>query len=349
MASGSHSPTSSPMKGYASNGGPGTGTMSTLGSSGPESGVGGFAEFFLTQSQKYNFSKWKTLPNDRSITTKLLEPLWQFLARKLPVNVAPNVLNLIGMLLVIQAWHMSRVYSALYPSLVTLAVVVQLSAFYVLHSVAPIHGRLRHQHTPVTELFGYTTDCISTIFLVLIVWTLLDVDLAPSVETQWHAVMAAQLVMFSKHLSAQKREGGLEYSLFAGPGEIMTLVLIILLVRATVGVNYGPRYMLDAWTGLLGYLSVFFTDYLPSVLVLPEMADIVQTGDFRDPVKVGALLHPYSILHCVGNRRRPDRAPGKGVKEHEATRALQLDPLLARTLRYPPLHPRSTLFPAALR
>lgn len=276
-------------------GGPGRGTMSTMSSKGALE-MSGFQSFFLTETEKWHFSQYKTLPEDESISSKILDPLWRRIVDKLHPSIAPNVLNFIGMLLVIQSWHMSRVYSVLYPSVTTLAVVCQLTAFYVLHSIAPVHGKKQRQHTPVTELFGYTTDCISSIFLILTVWTLLDVDFAPSVETQWHAVMGAQLVMFSKHLSAQKREAGIRYSLLGGPGEVMTLILFVLLLRATVGVDYGPRYMLNLWTTFLAQVSLFVADYLPlipSAFALPEMVDLAALygnhEEYRDPVKVGAL------------------------------------------------------------
>ena len=194
---------------------------------------------------------------DHSITNRLLSPVWDRLARLIPPTVAPNMLHLISMLLVVQAWYLSVVYSALYPSPVTVAVIVLLSAFYAMNSCAGRHARVLRQHTPLSELFGYAMDNVTTVFLALAFCTLLDVDVAPTVETQWYVVMGAQLVLFTKHLSAQKRASGIRYSVLGGPGEALTVILIFLAGRATVGVDYGPAWLLRAWTALLARLSVW--------------------------------------------------------------------------------------------
>jgi cytidyltransferase-like protein len=59
-----------------------------------------------------------------------------------------------------------------------------------------------------------------------------------SLETQWYAVQAGQLILFLKHLSAFRRHAGLRYRLAAGPGEVLMFCFLLLTLRATVGLDY---------------------------------------------------------------------------------------------------------------
>ncbi len=54
----------------------------------------------------------------------------------------------------------------------------------------------------------------------------------------WYAVQASQLVLFTKHLSAFHRNAGIRYNVLTGPGEVIMAVVILLAVRATLGLDW---------------------------------------------------------------------------------------------------------------
>jgi len=58
------------------------------------------------------------------------------------------------------------------------------------------------------------------------------------VQTQWYAVQASQLVLFTKHLSAFHRNDGLRYNVLTGPGEVLMAIITLLAIRATFGLDW---------------------------------------------------------------------------------------------------------------
>ena len=58
------------------------------------------------------------------------------------------------------------------------------------------------------------------------------------IDGQWYAVQSAQLLLFTKHLSAFHRTAGLRYNVLSGPGEVLTLITVLLIVRATLGLDF---------------------------------------------------------------------------------------------------------------
>ena len=56
--------------------------------------------------------------------------------------------------------------------------------------------------------------------------------------TQWYAVQASQLVLFTKHLSAFHRNAGLRYNVLTGPGEVILVVVVTLAMRGVFGLDW---------------------------------------------------------------------------------------------------------------
>ena len=210
-------------------------------------------ELFLTTPEKYRFGQWKEEIADKSLSGRLLRPLWHFLSENIPATVAPNVLCLAGLGLLGQAWYVIIHYGgaptgAGYPFFAATIITI----FFALNSMVTVHADRIRQRTPLGDFFKYATDSAATVFLsVLTIYCLLEGRIKADgnnsdgtatdimTEIQWYAVQTAQLVLFVKHLSAFDRHAGLRYRMFlSGPGEVIFTAISLLAFRATIGFDW---------------------------------------------------------------------------------------------------------------
>jgi cytidyltransferase-like protein len=110
---------------------------------------------------------------------------------------------------------------------------VQILSFFVVNSLTGLHADRIRQHTALSDFFKYACDSASTVWLLI----LTTYCLGASLETQWYAVQASQLVLLLKHLSAFKRHAGLRYSPTAGPGEVLMTCISLLAARVVLGLD----------------------------------------------------------------------------------------------------------------
>lgn len=156
--------------------------------------------------------------------------------------------------------------------------------FFCCSSVCGHHADRIRQHTSLTDLFKYSCDCGSTVWLAILTTYCLG---GTSVETQWYAVQCGQLVLFLKHLSAFKRKAGMRYHLGAGPGEVLISCIILLATRAMVGVDRMQQlYQTIIQTPLVNQLHP--AD--PSILSASQMVRILYYGFFVAAVLQSLVL-----------------------------------------------------------
>mmetsp|Transcript_28907 Transcript_28907/g.44442 ORF Transcript_28907/g.44442 Transcript_28907/m.44442 type:complete len:545 (+) Transcript_28907:159-1793(+) len=198
----------------------------------------GWLELFLTPSEKQTFSQWKEDVKDKSLTHFVTKRFFNAISLYIPDNVAPNVVTLAGLVCLGQAWYMAYLYGESFPTACTWFAVVNILLFFVTNSVDSIHADRIRQRTALGELFKYSCDCCSTVFLAILTTYCLG-GVKP--ETQWYAVQASQLVLFTKHLSAFHRNAGLRYYVLAGPGEVIMSAVFLLAVRAVLGLGWFLR------------------------------------------------------------------------------------------------------------
>jgi cytidyltransferase-like protein len=194
----------------------------------------GWLELFLTPPEKYAFSKWNEVVRDKSLVHSYTRPLFESLVKFIPVTFAPNLVTLTGFLGLAQAWYISYDYAPAYPTASTWIATAGIILFFITNSLSCPHADRTRQHTPLSDLFKYACDSASTVWLSMLTVSCLG---GVSLETQWYAVQAAQLVLFLKHLSAFRRHAGLRYRLAAGPGEVLMTCVGLLVLRATVGLE----------------------------------------------------------------------------------------------------------------
>lgn len=229
----------------------------------------GWLELFLNAAEKRNFSRWTENINDKSITHRATKNTFDRIASLLPDTVAPNVITAAGfaclgefIIYTIlctqkyyndicniihstynklyftttgQAWYVQNLYGELFPTACTWFAVANILVFFVTNSIDSRHADRLRQRSALGELFKYSCDCCSVVFFIILVTYCLG---GTSNVTQWYAVQASQLVMFTKHLSAFHRHAGLRYNVFTGPGEVILTTIVVLALRAITGLDW---------------------------------------------------------------------------------------------------------------
>ena len=198
----------------------------------------GWLELFLNAAEKRTFSRWQETINDKSITHRATKNTFDRVAALIPDNVAPNVITAAGFACLGQAWYVQNLYGELFPTACTWFAVANILVFFVTNSIDSRHADRLRQRSALGELFKYSCDCCSTVFFIILATYCLG---GTSNVTQWYAVQASQLVLFTKHLSAFHRDAGLRYNVLTGPGECILTTVWVLVVRAFVGLDWLVR------------------------------------------------------------------------------------------------------------
>eukprot|EP00658_Telonema_sp_P-2_P063838 TRINITY_DN5264_c0_g1_i3.p1 TRINITY_DN5264_c0_g1~~TRINITY_DN5264_c0_g1_i3.p1 ORF type:complete len:266 (-),score=46.10 TRINITY_DN5264_c0_g1_i3:163-960(-) len=127
---------------------------------------GGFLEFFLSTNDKREFVTWVEDLEDKSLSSLILNPLWNRMARLVPAELAPNVLALAGFLCVVQAWYLT-IFSETHPHVVSACCVVLVCTFYCLHSMHTVHAMNTRQDTPLSEVNPSLAILLTIMFLAI--------------------------------------------------------------------------------------------------------------------------------------------------------------------------------------
>ncbi len=196
----------------------------------------GWLELFLTPAQKRTFSSWKEHIQDKSITHRITDSLMTYITTQfLPLHLAPNMITLTGFVSLGQAWYITNNYGKTYPISCTWFSLLNILLFYMTNCIDSIQANQLKQCNSLRILFKYCTDCNTTVFLILLTSYCLGGQ--NNLIFQWYAVQSSQLVLFIKHLSAYQRNAGLRYNVLTGPGEVIAVVFLLLILRGTLGLD----------------------------------------------------------------------------------------------------------------
>jgi len=129
---------------------------------------------------------------------------------------------------------------------------------------------------------------MSTVFLTMLTTWCLGVT---EWSTQWYAVQCSQLILFIKHLSAFNRAAGLRYNFLTGPGEVISAVILVLALRATLGLDW----LLHLYDGTVRQLYAKAVLLLAPSVALPyfgtvALASTMPAGEVVDTAALGAEM-----------------------------------------------------------
>ena len=173
--------------------------------------------------------------HDNSVCSRLLAPLWGKVATTIiPADISPNALSLGALVCLLQAAYLCHTYYADEPAITTYAAVFLICAFFTLDSLDAIHAVNVGSNTTLTLIFDSFCSSFGTVFLTLIVCWCFGVT---DPKTLWYAVQTAQLILLNKHIRGAVKNL-VSYWLFNGPGELLSFVIMLLVVRASFGLEF---------------------------------------------------------------------------------------------------------------
>jgi len=182
---------------------------------------------FLTEAEKRNVARWHYNVSDKSITTRLFTPLWEFWVKLVPDSVAPNVLTAAALLCQIQAFYICFLYGQMFPRAVSLAAMCLIVAYQTLDAIDGKHARNIRNSSPLGELFDYGCDNLGSVFMILALCFCLGIQNIPIL---WYLVQIAQLLFLQSHVKAFQT-GKVVFGLLSGPGEILFVLEMIFFVQ----------------------------------------------------------------------------------------------------------------------
>ncbi|EKX32318.1 hypothetical protein GUITHDRAFT_121513 [Guillardia theta CCMP2712] len=197
-------------------------------------------EWFLSYSDKVNIAAWRgpdcNKRRNKTITTIVLSPFWDWVASLVPRTVAPNILTLAGFTCTLQAYYLVYFHMDQNPQIVSFTAMMLIFAYMTLNSIDGIHARRVRNVSPVGDLFRKSCDNIGCVFLTL---TLLSVLGITEGATAWYIVQTTQMFFMIEQMRAWMQPSGeLIHGIFSGPGEALALLMAILGVRATFGLSW---------------------------------------------------------------------------------------------------------------
>lgn len=295
---------------------------------------------FFTPQQQETFSKYSHEKEDGSLVTKVFSPFWTWLAGRVPTYVAPNVLNIAGLLCLLQGFYLCFMYIEQMPRTVSLLSLLLLLAYHNLDSISGKHARNIGNDSPLGELFQYSCSNVGVVFTSLTLCYVMGIRHLP---TLWFAVQIAQLVCLREHVQALKR-GFVRIHFLGGEGEAIWSIAIVVSLRVIFGLEpfqfvidlirlYADSYPISTlYYTLFVYTlgqCIFVLPYgsrngvsfcllyrgVPAVLIYlnlfseKTLLDIVCDGLFMSTVTTdlivakmaGRDLHPWLVIMAMGS------------------------------------------------
>ena len=199
--------------------------------------VEGFkTNLFLSDIDLEKLSQWKYKVIDKSITTMLLTPIWEKLVKLVPENVAPNTITLMAFGCVLQAFWLVVWHGEEFPAASAVGAAILTYMYFTLDALDGKHARAIKNGSPMGELFDHGCDNLGCPFQVV---TFLKVLGWNDPATTWYLVQATQLIFLSQHISPYNNpDKTIYFGLFSGPGEVLHVVVIVMIMHGMLGQAY---------------------------------------------------------------------------------------------------------------
>lgn len=110
-------------------------------------------EWFLSMSDRESIRRWRgvdhTIRSKQTITTRILDPFWEWCTEFVPATVAPNLLSLAGTTCILQAYYVTYFNSLGDSTYTTATAMFLIFAFMTLDGMDGKHARKLRQQSPV--------------------------------------------------------------------------------------------------------------------------------------------------------------------------------------------------------
>jgi cytidyltransferase-like protein len=201
---------------------------------------------FLTSEQLNNLSKWKYKVIDNGFMSKILMPLYDYIALLIPRSISPNILSLTGLLMSIYAWYLSYQENNFINNFF---VGLFIFIYMVLDAVDGKHARNNNISSPLGELIDHFCDCITNVLLTV---TICNVYNFNDIYKRYLLIYIMQQLFFLEHLKAYYHKT-LVFNEFTGPTEAICSIIFLIWTKS--------------FLELVGDINIFI-DYMYMLIVL---------------------------------------------------------------------------------
>ena len=225
---------------------------------------------FTRELDLLHIEKWEYKVEDKSILSRLYNPIWEMLARLVPRSVAPNVVTLCALVCVMQAFWLTQKYGihdefSEYHSVVCYAAALLLYLYLTLDSIDGKIARNTLNSSPLGEFFDHGCDNIAGTFIILTVLMLTGVETS---DTMWYTVQALQLASSSVHISAfADPERKIRFGYIFSPETLLHVFIGLLITAGLIGTDalwkQTKILALNVFDSVNGYLPQWALDRQP--------------------------------------------------------------------------------------
>lgn len=192
-------------------------------------------DLFLREHEKRNVAEWSHKTVDKSITTRLMNPLYDMIVLLIPSTVAPNTLSLTGVLCVLQGYHSITVLKDTFPRAGAVFAACMIFVYQIMDGIAGKHARRTMNSSALGELFDQACDNVAMPFIIVTICRSYGYDDDVSI---WFIVQTVLLILLRWQFKAFiDLDRTVRYGIFGGPGKGLILIEIGLLVRAIIGLE----------------------------------------------------------------------------------------------------------------
>eukprot|EP01103_Thecamoeba_quadrilineata_P006136 TRINITY_DN15861_c0_g1_i1.p1 TRINITY_DN15861_c0_g1~~TRINITY_DN15861_c0_g1_i1.p1 ORF type:complete len:495 (+),score=67.58 TRINITY_DN15861_c0_g1_i1:183-1667(+) len=222
-------------------------------------------DLFLTRIQKKHFENYSNKEPDHSFSSVIFSRYWDFVVSLIPVDVAPNVLSIAGLICNLQAFYLCFMYMDIHPRIVCAAALFLTFAYQTLDSIDGRHAIRTGNNSSLGELFAKSCSNVGVVFMPLTLCFVLGIE---ELSLLWYTVQIAQLLVLRIHVKAFK-QGYVSFSFFNGPNEGVLLFQAIILIRFIFGLEW-LAYLTDLCNGLesvviFAYYSLFIYSIIQTI------------------------------------------------------------------------------------
>lgn len=172
------------------------------------------SDIFLSRREKVNLKNWKYKVEDNGILSKLLGPVYNYLAKFIPQNISPNVLTFTGLLFSLLAWQ----YYITGNNVISACCIL---TYMVLDALDGKHARNTHTSSSLGELVDHFCDCLSNVLLTdIFAW---QQNLLPA--ERYLLILATGILFTTEHINSLKT-GTVKFGKLTGPTELLVLFSI---------------------------------------------------------------------------------------------------------------------------
>ena len=214
---------------------------------------------FITKKEKEKLKNWEYRIIDNSITTKILNPIYNALVFIIPNSVAPNILSLVGLVCAIYAWYINYNYLEYYPTLIPLITCVLIFLHMCFCAIDGKHARNTHNESQLGEIIDHICTQVGLTFILSAFCYSIGI---PDPSLQWFIGQSAHLAYMSKYINGYLNKIVI-YGRYTGSGEltvffIFTIIFNIVHPFSDMCINTGWNRFLFLY-GMYFMWSVYIT------------------------------------------------------------------------------------------